>query len=342
MNLEKKTYNILLIEDNPEDILLIQKYLDEYLKDCVLDIASTLKECKALLLNPDNKYDVILLDLDLPDAKGDRLIKIVLKLSQKVPIIVLTGHSDISNILTVVKKGAYDYLLKDQLNSFTLYKSILHNVDRRNYVEEIEKSSKRRLNLFQLSPQPILVYNEKTHLIEEVNDAAIATYGYSRKEFLKLSKKNLYHEEDRNVLFEISEEEINLIQYKRTGYKGVFRHLKKSGEIIHVEEFTNSLGIDNQNISVVYDVSDKVKRTNAIEEQNIKLKEIAWMQSHVVRAPLARMMGLIDLISLNEDEVSDEVSFCLKEIIKSSIELDKIIKEISNKTLMFNISEKPD
>jgi PAS domain S-box-containing protein len=342
MHPEKKKYDILLIEDNPTDILLIQEYLEEYLMDSVIDTAKTLEESKALLLNPEKKYDVILLDLDLPDAKGDKLIKIVVKLSRKIPIIVLTSYSDLPNILSVVKKGAYDYMLKDQFNSFTLYKSILHNIDRRDYVEEIEKSSQRYLSLFQLSPQPIIVFNRNTHIIEEVNDAAIATYGYSRKEFLKLSTNDLYHEEDRNVLFEIPENEVNLIQFKRTGFRGVFRHIRKNGEIIHVEVFTNSLGIDNQNISVIYDVSDKVKHTSAIEEQNKILKEIAWIQSHVVRAPLARMLGLIDLISLSEDEVSDEISFCLNEIMKSSEELDKIIKDISNKTLMFNISEKPE
>ncbi|WNH12458.1 response regulator [Thalassobellus suaedae] len=340
MSLDKKTYNILLIEDNPGDLLLIQEYLDEYLRNSFIDIATTLKEGKALLLSPEKKYDVILLDLDLPDSKGDSLIKVVLKLSKKTPIIVLTGYSDMPYILSVVKKGAYDYILKDQLNSFTLYKSILHNIDRHHHVEQLENSSKRNLNLFQLSPQPILVFNKKTYKIEEVNDAAITTYGYSRKEFLELSKNELYHEEDRNVLFEVTENEINLMQFKRTGFRGVFRHLKKNGEIIHVEVFTNDLGINKQNISVIYDVSDKIKHTSAIEEQNNKLKEIAWIQSHVVRAPLARMMGLIDLLSLSEDEVSDEVSYCLKEIIKSSVELDKIINDISNKTLMFNASAK--
>jgi len=340
MSPNKNTYHILLVEDNPGDVLLIQDYLDEYLKGSIIDHAESLKEAKALILKPETKYDIILLDLNLPDVSGDKLIKVVLKLSKKTPIIVLTGYSDMSYIISVVKKGAYDYILKDELNAFALYKSILHNIDRREYVEEIEYASIRYSKLFQLSPQPIIIFNKKTHYIEEVNDAAIATYGYSRKEFLNLSKKELYHPEDRNVLFEIPESEINMTKFKRAGFKGLFKHLKKNGEFIYVEVFTNSLDINNQSISVIYDVSDKVKYTNAIEEQNKKLKEIAWIQSHMVRAPLARMMGLIDLISANEDQVSEEISFCLKEIIKSSIELDNIVKDISNKTLMINLSTK--
>ncbi len=340
MSLERKIYNILFIEDNPGDILLIQDYLDEYLKGSIINIANTLKEAKELILRTKEKYDVILLDLNLPDASGDRLLRSVLKISKKAPIIVLTGYSDLPYIVSIIRKGAYDYLLKDELTGFALYKSILHNIDRHQFVKEIEHSSTRYSNLFQLSPQPILIFNKKTHTIEEINDAAIATYGYTKKEFLSLSKKDLYHKDDRNVLFEVPEDEIEFHKFKRNGFKGVFRHLKKNGDVMHVEIFTNDLSINNQKISVIYDITDKVQRVNAIQQQNENLREIAWIQSHVVRAPLARMMGLIDLISSNQDEVSEEVSYCLEEIVKSSIELDSIIKEISNKTLMINLSTK--
>ena len=70
----------------------------------------------------------------------------------------------------------------------------------------------------------------------------------------------------------------------------------------------------------------------AIEEQNKKLKEIAWLQSHVLRAPLARMMGLIELIKIDTKEIPEELHFYLDEILNSSHEFDNIIKEISKKS----------
>lgn len=68
-----------------------------------------------------------------------------------------------------------------------------------------------------------------------------------------------------------------------------------------------------------------------IEKQNLILREIAWMQSHLVRAPLARILGLINLYSETDD------AFFTNEKILSSIkdsakELDEIIKQISEKT----------
>jgi light-regulated signal transduction histidine kinase (bacteriophytochrome) len=69
----------------------------------------------------------------------------------------------------------------------------------------------------------------------------------------------------------------------------------------------------------------------AIEEQNKKLKEIAWMQSHVVRAPLARIMALINCLRKRRkgEMKTPEV---LNHIMGSATELDNIIREIVNKS----------
>ena len=67
-----------------------------------------------------------------------------------------------------------------------------------------------------------------------------------------------------------------------------------------------------------------------IEDHNSRLKDIAWTQSHVVRAPLARIMGLVDLIQ-NYPNI-DEQSELLEHINSSAKELDSIIRNITSKT----------
>jgi hypothetical protein len=61
------------------------------------------------------------------------------------------------------------------------------------------------------------------------------------------------------------------------------------------------------------DISETLKHINTIEVQNAKLKNIAWTQSHVVRAPLSRILGIIDLIE-GETENFSEMLFWLKAI----------------------------
>lgn len=72
------------------------------------------------------------------------------------------------------------------------------------------------------------------------------------------------------------------------------------------------------------DVTENINHLKAIEKQNRKLKEIAWTQSHVVRAPLARMIGIMNLI--NSDELSqDEWAYLMQSLQSSAEELDDIV-----------------
>jgi hypothetical protein len=68
-------------------------------------------------------------------------------------------------------------------------------------------------------------------------------------------------------------------------------------------------------------ISETLKHINTIEVQNAKLKNIAWTQSHVVRAPLSRILGIIDLIE-GETENFSEMLFWLKQLRISTNEMD--------------------
>lgn len=90
-------------------------------------------------------------------------------------------------------------------------------------------------------------------------------------------------------------------------------------------------GVLNHWIAIGHDVTDRLRYISEIEEQNHKLQEIAWMQSHVIRAPLARLMGLIDLIK-NYQNSETEKNELLDHILTSAYSLDEIIRDISAKT----------
>ncbi|MEO8254253.1 MAG: hypothetical protein ABI554_07665 [Flavobacterium sp.] len=74
-----------------------------------------------------------------------------------------------------------------------------------------------------------------------------------------------------------------------------------------------------------------IKHTEKIENQNEALKEITWIQSHVVRAPLSRLMAITNLLKEN-DNTEEEKKFLIDNIIVSSTELDEVIKEIVTKS----------
>jgi transcriptional regulator with XRE-family HTH domain len=86
-------------------------------------------------------------------------------------------------------------------------------------------------------------------------------------------------------------------------------------------------------LNIYRDITERIKFIDAIVNQNKALKEIAWIQSHVVRAPLARLMGVTQLLfETNYENKEGELRTLIKTLMDSALELDQIIKEISEKT----------
>ena len=84
-------------------------------------------------------------------------------------------------------------------------------------------------------------------------------------------------------------------------------------------------------IGVLNDITEKLKYIETVEEQNKRLKEIAWEQSHSVRAPVARLMWIIDLIK-TEELTEKEKKNLLTHMLSSAQEIDSVIRNISEKT----------
>lgn len=85
-------------------------------------------------------------------------------------------------------------------------------------------------------------------------------------------------------------------------------------------------------IGAMQDITERVNYIHTIEEQNHRLRDIAWAQTHLVRAPLARIMGLIQLLKEPDSENLDEQQV-ITYLHNSATELDKVIKGIIEKSL---------
>lgn len=203
------------------------------------------------------------------------------------------------------------------------------------HVKEIEASEKKYSDLFHLSPQPMWVYNLETYQFLDVNHAAVTHYGFTREEFLSMTIKEIRPKEELPKL----EAAVAFVrQHEELFTKGIYLHQKKDGELIQVEVQSNIIQFQGQKAEVVLvnDITEKLNYVKAIETQNSKLQEIAWMQSHVVRAPLARIMGLVDLIQQFPESVVD-YSELLEAISRAATELDDVIHAITEKAEQINV-----
>ncbi|MBA4298943.1 PAS domain S-box-containing protein [Algoriphagus alkaliphilus] len=331
MRKDEKSYHILIIEDNLGDNILIEEYLTENILNPKLIRADTFQSAKVLLENRSNSFDIIFLDLSLPDLSGEPLIVGVLNLAVDTPVVALTGFSDVDFSIKSLGLGISDYLLKDELTPIILYKSVIYAIQRRRFTDQIQKSEKRYSDLFQLSPLPMWVYDLETLHFLNINKAAISHYGYSDEEFLAMTILDIRPQEDAEYV-------LNLISDTRQGHKvsqkSVSRHKKKNGELIFVEVTINLLIFNGRDavMVLVNDITERYNYVETIEKQNQTFREIAWIQSHVVRAPLARLLGLVNLLESEIPNVKEESLELIQHIKNSAFELDEIVRDISKKS----------
>jgi len=335
---DKIEFDILVIEDNPGDFALVEEFLLEQIKTLNLTHAKNYREAKNILNGKCGQFDVILLDLSLPDKTGIPLINEIKTLCRDTTVIVLTSYTDFSFGIKSLSLGVSDYVLKEELTPISLYKSIVYSLERERATSELEESKKRYSDLFHMSPQPIWVFDMGSLCFLNVNDAAVGQYGYTREEFLSMTIGDIRPADElekMNKAVELARQTNKLTCTEN------FTHRKKSGELIIVDTKGSMIEYQGKKAAVIMavDVTERLNYVKAIELQNQRLKEISWIQSHIVRAPLARIMGLIqilkDMPSVNEKEKT------LDYILLSANELDTAIKEITDKSNTYQERE-PD
>jgi PAS domain S-box-containing protein len=331
---DQKSYQLLVVEDNTGDFVLIQDYLEEVIVQAEVKRATTLNEVKEIF-SASYTFDLILLDLSLPDSSGEMLVQEVIECCGDDPVVVLTGYTDVSFAVRSLGLGVSDYLLKDELSPQMLYKSIVYNIERNRNLSRIRESEHRYSELFHLSPQPMWVYDMDTFAFLDVNRAAVDHYGFSHDEFMAMTILDIRPEHLVEEVKTLVEERRKL---KGGYYKGVFKHKKKNGEVIDVEIRSNSIRYKGKRAKIILanDITERLRQVRIIEEQNQRLREIAWTQSHVVRAPLSRLMGLVDLVQNNVLK-EEELNEILKYIVHSAEEMDEIIRDIVKKTERMNV-----
>ncbi len=185
---------ILLIEDEPGDAGLVQISLrNSKVTRFEVDWVENLTDVEAKLQT--NAFEVMLLDLSLPDSSGLETLQNVRKLSGETPVIVLTGQNDTDFALTALKEGAADYLVKGDFSDDSLVRTIRYTLQR------AEMESRNRLLVAALEATINgVVITDRDATIRWANPAFSRLTGYSLEEAIgkrpaELVKSGLQNQE---------------------------------------------------------------------------------------------------------------------------------------------------
>lgn len=163
---------VLLVEDNPGDARYIQemfKEAGELSQRVVAQRAGEVAEqsVESSHGNPsithvtrladglerlgEESFDVVLLDLNLPDSNGLDTIDTLRRETTSVPVLVLTGVRDRKTGLEALQQGAEEYLVKDEVNADLLVRSVYHAIERKNQEHELERQRNQLATLNSLN-----------------------------------------------------------------------------------------------------------------------------------------------------------------------------------------------
>ncbi|XZO02411.1 MAG: PAS domain S-box protein [Microcoleus sp.] len=262
-------FKVLLVEDNAYEAELIEDLLSGMSDSDAQQISLTKVErlSEAILHLNQEKFDIILLDLSLPDSCGIETVTSIQQHGVSVPIVVLTGQNDQELALRLISVGVQDYLVKRKIDGELLMRSLRYAIERQNSQDALRKSEEKYRSVVENSligiaiVAPIIepAISENFNWIE-TNDALCNLLGYERDELIEKNWLDLTHPEDySNNIEQLSQ----VLAGTTDGYISDKRWVRKDGEIVYTRVSLRCIrrrdGSIDRMIKVVLDVSDRYR-----------------------------------------------------------------------------------
>lgn len=315
-------FNILLVEDSPGDARLLHEILHEELglgQVCHVErLEEAIAACGRLL------FDVVLLDLSLPDSEGLETLAEIQAAGVRSPVIILTGIEDEQMALASLKLGAQDYLFKGRIDRYLLIKSIRYAVERARTAEQFRQSEERYRQLVELCPDAILI--ETDEQIVFGNSAAVTLLKASTPEDLIGQSVLAYiHPDDRAI----AEQWIGQVRQEGRPAVQIEQRWVIPGDIVIDVETTAAPFVYHNQAAQQIVIRDITQRKRLEEGTLLALQNerdlnslksnFVSMVSHEFRNPLATIRTFIELFEGYNQNLSEERRSQYFHLIKAEI-----------------------
>ncbi len=329
--------NILLIEDNPGDIRLLQEILREVKTTrChitpVMTLAAAIEQLSLTSYTPHPSrpqspsppvsqshhptFDIILLDLSLPDSQGIESFVALRDRSQHIPIVVLTGSDDENLAILAMQQGAQDYLVKGQVDSNLLLRSIRYAIEReraetalrqaKNQLEQRVIERTRDLQQTQDSLNDALqkvnfhFENSPLAAIEWDRNFRVTRWSATAERIFGWSSAQVLGKRPDEWQFVVEEDSERISQVMKRFVTGteisnvtINRNYCRDGTIVHCEWYNSVLLDENRQMESVFSLALDVTHRHQVEKMK---DEFIAVVSHELRTPLTSIYGSLKLL----------------------------------------------
>jgi PAS domain S-box-containing protein len=318
--MDKPHIHILLVEDNPADVVLLGVALEQ-IASATFHMTAVERLKQGIACLAERSFDLVLLDLGLPDSQGLATFTQLHAQDPEVPVVVLSGMQDDELAVEAVHAGAQDYLVKDYVEREVLARAIRYAIERHQLQSRLRASERYFRALIEHSADGVATLSAEGTILYE-SPAALCILGYLPDEMIGQHAFAFIHPDDMAVSAELFQQ---LMQAPHQSITSELRYRRKDGSWCWVEATgTNLLDIPGVAVIVVNyrDITARkqaevailqlnetlelriVERTTDLLQANAALARAARLKdeflanmSHELRTPLNAILGRSELLS---------------------------------------------
>jgi len=342
---------ILLIEDNSTDALLVQDEL-EHATERKFAVTHVQRLSHALEHLQLQHFDVVLLDLSLPDSDGLETFNRLHHVTENMPIVLLTGQVDESLALRALKAGAQDYLMKEKVLSGVLPRVICYAIERKRSERALRESEARLRDLFDGTSDLIQSIAPDGRILF-VNRAWREMLGYSEEEIIALNIFDVIHPDQheycciclqQHLTSEIVETvfrskdghnisvEGNVVTHSEDGkivaVRGIFRDVTKRNEMMaKLQTLTTHLQNirEEERTSIAREIHDELGSMLTVMKM-----ELDWLAKKIDANPMHERILLMHQLSAEALGVTRRISQNLRPSVLDNLRLDGAIEWLAH------------
>lgn len=320
-----RTIKLLLVDDDEDDFFLTSDYIKE-IKGQKFEIDWAFSYDNALQKIKEKRYDLCFFDFLLGAKTGLDLLKIGTEHGLQAPVILLTGKGDKSIDMEAMILGAFDYLVKSELDAEKLERCIRYSLDRANTLATLRESERKYRNIFAQTKEAIFA-TQLDGTFRYFTPATAELLGYSEDELIRKKSYTSFVRSDERLRFitmlekqgEISNYEVQLVTK--------FGERKQCS--IHCNRQIDSEGIPYY-LGIIHDITARKKdeRDSLLFEKMAATGRLVRTLAHEVRNPLTNINLSLD--QMGEDFEDEDAKFFLDIIRRNSQRINDLITELLN------------
>lgn len=233
--------DVLLLEDNRADADWVKLQLES-----IREIQFAVHSCESLadavrILGSEERVDVILADLNLPDSHGLETIEALRKVSPRTPVVVLSGDEERATALTALKSGAQEFIVKGQISSALLPRTLLYALKRKERELDQLQSLARDHAALAEAENALRLRDEFLSIASHELRTPIAALKLQIELVSRLLSQPSRSEVSTNRINELLSKAGSQIDRFNTLMKNLFEQARARGEEIHLQKKEMSL-----------------------------------------------------------------------------------------------------